>query len=52
MQAHVLNAIDAVCSHPELLIEHYAHVLSHLLPSLSAAGVACDLCAVLKRQAV
>ena len=39
MQVHVLDAIDAVCSHPELLIEHYAVVLSTLLPSLSAAGV-------------
>lgn len=34
----MLNAIDAVCSHPELLIEHYANVLAHLLPALSAAG--------------
>jgi hypothetical protein len=38
VQAHVLNATDAVCSHPELLIEHYANVLGHLLPALSAAG--------------
>ncbi|EFN50873.1 hypothetical protein CHLNCDRAFT_141668 [Chlorella variabilis] len=35
--AHGLNAIDAICSHPELLIDHYATVLSHLLPALSAA---------------
>ena len=38
VQAHVLNATDAVCSHPELLIDHYANVLGHLLPALSAAG--------------
>lgn len=37
-QVQLLNAIDAVCSHPELLIEHYVPVLSHLLPALSAAG--------------
>ncbi|PSC68021.1 serine threonine-kinase ULK4 isoform B [Micractinium conductrix] len=37
VKVHVLDAIDAVCSHPELLIEHYAVVLSTLLPSLSAA---------------
>lgn len=38
LQIQLLNAIDAVCSHPELLIEHYVPVLSHLLPALSAAG--------------
>ena len=37
-QVQLLNAIDAVCSHPELLIEFHAPVLSHLLPALSAAG--------------
>ncbi|PRW59606.1 kinase [Chlorella sorokiniana] len=37
LKVQLLNAIDAVCSHPELLIEHYAPVLSHLLPALSAA---------------
>lgn len=34
----MLTAVDAVCSHPELLIEHHLPVLSHLLPALSAAG--------------
>ncbi|KAL4419367.1 hypothetical protein ABPG75_005869, partial [Micractinium tetrahymenae] len=37
LKAHVLDAIDAVCSHPELLVEHYANVLAHLLPALSSA---------------
>lgn len=34
----MLDAIDAVCSHPELLVDHYAIVLANLLPALSAAG--------------
>ena len=37
-QAQVLQAIDAVCSHAELLVVHHAAVLTHLLPALSAAG--------------
>ena len=37
-QAQLLQAIDAVCCHAELLVVHHAAVLTHLLPALSAAG--------------
>ena len=37
-QVSAINAIDALCSHPELLMEHHGAVLTHLVPALSAAG--------------
>lgn len=37
-QEDVLQAIDGICCHPELLVRHHQAVLTQLLPALSAAG--------------
>ena len=50
VQNQVLQAIDGVCSHSELLLQHHDPVFSQLLPALSAAGGSSLAQALLKLQ--